>query len=226
MEDRPLKIKAMVFPYRSFSPAKMDGMLNALAADRFIRRYQVGGERVIQVVNFLEHQSPHSTEKDSQLEPEPQESQQDAGVALSNASITQTPPNSSESGIRNQESVNQGSGVLSSDQEIFAYWQRVHEKPKAQFTVERKRKVKERLADSTVEEIKQAIDGCKKSSHHQGINERGTVYDDLELICRTRTHLEKFIGYTHGSNGNGINQQRSNGTKQTPAAVIANRPYR
>jgi hypothetical protein len=36
-------------------------------ADPFILRYEVAGQKVIQVVNFKKHQSPHSTEKASEL---------------------------------------------------------------------------------------------------------------------------------------------------------------
>jgi len=78
--------------------------------------------------------------------------------------------------------------------EIFQYWRMVMGKgPRVQKTKERVSRVKARLKKYTPEEIKQAIDGCKRSAHHQGQNDTGTIYDDLELICRTDTKLEKFI---------------------------------
>lgn len=77
--------------------------------------------------------------------------------------------------------------------EIFNYWVSVMGKTtQTKFTAERKKKVEARLANYTVNDIKEAIDGCKRSPHHQGAN--GTVYDDLELICRNDTKLEMFIG--------------------------------
>lgn len=77
--------------------------------------------------------------------------------------------------------------------DVFNYWVSVMGKTTStQFTAERRKKVTARLANYTVDQIKAAIDGCKRSPHHQGAN--GTVYDDLELICRNDTKLEMFIG--------------------------------
>lgn len=84
--------------------------------------------------------------------------------------------------------------------EVFSYWKTVMNKPTAKFTKERKDRVIARLTPKpgdvdgyTVEQIKLAIDGCKSSPHNQGENERGTKYDDLELICRSGTNLERFM---------------------------------
>jgi len=81
-------------------------------------------------------------------------------------------------------------------EEIFEFWQTVHGHPMAHFTKERKDAVNARLkAGYTIAEIQQAILGCKVSPKHQGQNESGKIYDDLELICRNDTHLERFMGY-------------------------------
>jgi hypothetical protein len=47
----------------------------------------------------------------------------------------------------------------------------------------------------TVMELCDAIDGCHVSPHHTGQNERGEVYDSLELIMRDAKHVQQFIGY-------------------------------
>jgi hypothetical protein len=77
---------------------------------------------------------------------------------------------------------------------IFDYWCQVMGKTgNAKFTDKREKAVKKRLSEGyTVEHIKQAIDGCKRSPFHMGQNENRTVYDDLELICRDGGNLEKF----------------------------------
>lgn len=50
-----------------------------------------------------------------------------------------------------------------------------------------------RLRDGyTVEQLKAAVDGCTRSPFHQGENDRGQVYDDLELICRA-DKVDRFI---------------------------------
>ena len=61
LEDRPLRIKAELFPYRE--SLDVNGYLTVLERSGFITRYEVGGIGYIQVENFAKHQSPHHTEK-------------------------------------------------------------------------------------------------------------------------------------------------------------------
>jgi hypothetical protein len=64
LEDRPKRIKGELLPY---DDADMDALLNELAKFRFIARYQVDGERYIQVLKFLDHQTPHVREQASSI---------------------------------------------------------------------------------------------------------------------------------------------------------------
>jgi hypothetical protein len=61
MEDRPLRIKAELFPYRE--GMDVNGYLTVLERNGFIDRYEVNGQKYIQVLKFEKHQSPHHTEK-------------------------------------------------------------------------------------------------------------------------------------------------------------------
>lgn len=65
LEDRPLRIKADVFPYRD--GVNVEPMLAWLAEQGFILRYVAGGKALIQIVEFAKHQSPHRDEKKSEL---------------------------------------------------------------------------------------------------------------------------------------------------------------
>jgi len=65
LEDRPLRIKAETFPYRDLP--LFNGYLTELQQLGFIDRYSVDGKAIIQIINFFKHQSPHSTEKVSEL---------------------------------------------------------------------------------------------------------------------------------------------------------------
>jgi len=77
---------------------------------------------------------------------------------------------------------------------VFAYWQEVMHHPKAKLDRKRRQKIRDRLADGySTDDLMQAIDGCKRSPHHMGDNDRATVYDDIELICRDAPHVDKFI---------------------------------
>ena len=64
LEDRPLRIKAEVFPYESVQVEKLLDQLDSCGGG-LIERYTVDGDKYIQIINFSEHQNPHKNEKDS-----------------------------------------------------------------------------------------------------------------------------------------------------------------
>ena len=82
LEDRPLRIKAETFPYRE--NVNINGYLTQLLALGFIDRYKVGETSIIEIVNFVKHQTPHSTEKVSELPCKPI----DTPLTLINASAS------------------------------------------------------------------------------------------------------------------------------------------
>ena len=86
LEDRPKRIKAEIFPYRELP--LFNGYLTELEQLGFIDRYEVDGCAVIQVVSFAKHQSPHKTEKHSELPSKPLDSSVTVKAPLSNESIT------------------------------------------------------------------------------------------------------------------------------------------
>jgi hypothetical protein len=63
LEDRPLRIKAEVFPYRD--GVDVGSMLGWLERAGFVQRYQCGGLGLIQILNFTKHQNPHKNEPES-----------------------------------------------------------------------------------------------------------------------------------------------------------------
>jgi len=65
LEDRPKKIKVEVLPY---DDVDVDHLLRFLEG-KFILRYQKDGEKYIQVITFLKHQTPHHREKASEIPP-------------------------------------------------------------------------------------------------------------------------------------------------------------
>lgn len=65
LEDRPLRIKGEVFPYRD--GLNVDAMLNWLEYNGFIRRYTAQGKKCILVLEFVKHQNPHKNETESEL---------------------------------------------------------------------------------------------------------------------------------------------------------------
>ena len=64
LEDRPRRIKNELFPCDDYD---VDAGIYRLASAEFVERYTSCNIRVLLIVNFSKHQSPHGTEKDSLL---------------------------------------------------------------------------------------------------------------------------------------------------------------
>ncbi len=80
-------------------------------------------------------------------------------------------------------------------QQVFNHWKIVMGKTnQTKLSSDRVSKIKARLKDGyTVEQLKQAINGCASSSHHMGENDTGTVYDGIDLIFRNGGKVEFFM---------------------------------
>jgi hypothetical protein len=64
LEDRPIRIRAQLFPFDTWSIVPF---LQQLEQAKLISRYEADGKRVIQVVSFTKHQRPHPKESKSDL---------------------------------------------------------------------------------------------------------------------------------------------------------------
>ena len=66
--------------------------------------------------------------------------------------------------------------------------------PKLRSGAKEYKAVRARLEEGhTVADLCEAIDGCHKTPHNLGANERGSKYLGLELICRTSDQVTRFI---------------------------------
>ena len=68
LENRPLRIKAELFPYENCDIASL---LKQLADRGFVRAYESGDVRVIEIPRFREHQRCHPEERSEGLPPPP-----------------------------------------------------------------------------------------------------------------------------------------------------------
>jgi len=66
--DRPERIEAEIFPFK-FQQVDVNKMLDELAecSEHFVLRYEKGGQRCIQIINFLKHNYPHIREAESTI---------------------------------------------------------------------------------------------------------------------------------------------------------------
>jgi hypothetical protein len=85
--DRPKKLKVEILPY---DDCDVDLLLNALAARGFILRYEVSGNRYIQIINFAKHQNPHIKESASTI-PAPDFNQSGPADSLNPLTLTLNP---------------------------------------------------------------------------------------------------------------------------------------
>lgn len=77
---------------------------------------------------------------------------------------------------------------------IFRYWAEIMNYKRARLDEKRRRAVNGRIKEGYSEEdLRLAIEGCYLSPFHQGDNESNARYDDLTLICRDATHVDRFI---------------------------------
>lgn len=80
---------------------------------------------------------------------------------------------------------------------VFDHWREVMGHPLAKLGdngSKRYRAVAGRLKDGySVDDLRKAVEGCKRTPWNMGENDRGGIFDDLELICRDAAHVDRFL---------------------------------
>jgi hypothetical protein len=69
LENRPLRIKAELFPYEN---CDMASLLKQLADRGFVRAYEAGDVKVLEIPKFRDHQRCHPEERSEELPPPPE----------------------------------------------------------------------------------------------------------------------------------------------------------
>ncbi|WP_339806133.1 hypothetical protein [uncultured Marinobacter sp.] len=108
LENRPLRMKAQIFPYRNLAAQEITGFVQNLSDQGFLTLYSINGQDYIEVCNFSKHQNPHKNEKGGDIPPPPQppENKEHSSQSSNYESApekTETDPD--ESCIRNHESL-------------------------------------------------------------------------------------------------------------------------
>jgi hypothetical protein len=213
LEDRPRRIKASLFPYDPDDIVGMDGLLSDLAQGGFITRYVVDDRAYICIPGFRNWQKPHPRESASEL-PGPNQGEPKANLGLTlyeprrpvSVSVSVSDPVS----VQEQEipasppapaPAGQAGLVLAPDVDVipktraiedrvFAHWVKARGKRNgAKLSPERRKKIAQRLKDGFSEQqLCQAIDGVARDSW-----EDRPKHDDLVVILRDASHVEKFI---------------------------------
>lgn len=118
------------------------------------------------------------------------------GMDIANALVGQVRQSSKKNTEKNPifENAQSGEFLNANDPvlQVFEFWQQTM-KTKRKLSPKRKKRIINALKNYSVEQLKQAIIGCTKSPHHMGQNDNGTIYDDIELICREPEKTDFFI---------------------------------
>lgn len=167
-----------------WSQNKVSRFLNLLKKEGVIDLIADERTSIISVCNYSEYQGGES-----------------AGERSNERAVERATNEQSNNTIRSKE-LQEGKELKKIDSQqaddltsIFDHWCVVMGKSgKAKFTEDRKRAVKARMKEGyTAAHIMQAIDGCARSDFHMARDGKNTtVYDDLAMICKSGSQLEKL----------------------------------
>lgn len=214
LEDRPLRLRAEILPYRY--DADMEKFLAWLATNGFISRYEAKGTKVIQIMKFHDHQRPHVNEVasvlpamddikhnqgDKSAPPKTQALRSDSPFLIpdSGSLIPDSPslipvptePVAVATGVAPKPPDSKTESV----QRVFDHWRDIHRKPRAQLDAKRRKLIRGALGAYSEADLCQAISGYLNSPHHMGQNERATVYDSIELLLRDAEHIDAGLKF-------------------------------
>jgi len=214
LEDRPLRLKAEILPYRN--DADINAMLNWLSEHGFVARYEVGDTKVIQVLKFSEHQRPHNNEVASVLPSmdaiqhnQGKKSAQprkkalrsdspslipDSGSLIPDPLMVPTEPVEPERSTALAKPA-KASEVPDAVCRVFDHWRTVHHHGRAALDDKRKKLIREALKHYSEADLCQSISGYLNSPHHMGRNDRSTVYTDLELLLRDSGQIDAGLKF-------------------------------
>lgn len=207
LEDRPLRLKAEILPYRD--NIDVDAMLNWLQNAGFIARFEANGIKVIQVLKFSEHQRPHNNEVASVLpsmeaikhnqgkkpaQPRKKALRSDSGSLIPSSLIP-------DSGSLIPDSLMLPSEALSDAKppdevaRVFEHWRKVWNHPSAALDPKRRATIRKALAGYSADDLCESISGYLNSGHHIGQNDRNTVYDGLHVLLRDADHIDAGLRF-------------------------------
>jgi len=199
MSDRHGQVLASIPGLADSAKVSMDECLEALqvflSPDEYSRTKDYEGRRIAEIdggwllLNYEKFRERRDDEEQRIQTRERVRRFREKAKAIGNVvteSVTETQSNDIQKQNTDSEQI----------QEVFSFWKETMNHSKTTLSQKRKTAIKSRLKEGfTVEEIKQAVRGCKLSPHHQGQNESGAIYDDIELICRTDDKLRRFMRY-------------------------------
>jgi hypothetical protein len=215
-------LKAKVFPSDDLSEDYIKSLVDSLIQNNLIESYRVDNKSYWRVIAWKKHQRvnrPHykypvkhgcdivetssehcSSTVSTLLEPcsdtdqtviEPGSNNPGIGIGIGIGNIYGAQSASTQEQVV-QEIETQGQKDTEIE-EVFTYWARIMSKRNPKLDAKRRKTIGFALKNYSLQQLKQAIDGCAKSSYHMGNNDQKKRYDGIDLIFRDAEHIEKFI---------------------------------
>lgn len=212
--DRPKKIKMEIFPADDVDCEVAIGLLEGRG---FLRRYEVEGQKIIEIVNWNKHQNPHIKEAASALPCYPVQAPEipvltpdspeqapeipegaglipDSGLLVSDSLIPDTGSLIPEEPPLSLSSPAAPKNDRDEIAEIFGYWQKRMDSPTSKLDDKRRKAIKKALAMKySPADLCRAIRGCSLTPHNMGENDRHEKFNGIDLIFRNADQIDRFI---------------------------------
>lgn len=202
LEDRPLRLKAEIFPYRH--NADIDAMLEWLSENGFIARYEAKSAKIIQVLKFSDHQRPHKNEVPSVL-PTLDASKHNQGKKRAQpktqALRSDSPSLIPDSGYLIPDPLMLPSEAMSDAkppddvQRVFDHWCQVWNHPRSHLDVKRRALIRRALKGYSADDLCESLSGYQNSPFHMGQNDKNSVYDGLQTLLRDSDQIDKGLRF-------------------------------
>lgn len=212
----PAYLRAEIYPYDDdVTTADVVRWLEALQRGGFIVRFERDDSSFLWIRGFNDHQRIEKPSKPTLPSPTTDERKGIKPTPVALPESSPTPPEKERMDRRGEEgrgeeeekdpSSAEPTGALfelvpeevesPEAVEVFTHWRQVMGKNgRTAFDRKRKSAVQARLRDGySVDDLKRAVDGCAKTPHNMGQNDRGERFDDLELICRDSGRVDRFM---------------------------------
>lgn len=184
LEDRPMRLKAEIFPYDDVDVSRcLSWLLKPKAGSGlpFIYRYAVEGQRFIQIVTWSKHQKPHGTERGSEIPPYNPPNGKDNGNGNGECNFGVPPLDNGEVTVKEPLKGNGTSRVDKSTPESISpesflqHWNQYESLPTVRaLSKERRSKIIARGKSEVIRDNwKEIVRKLSESPFHTGSNDRG-----------------------------------------------------
>ena len=217
-------LRGAAFPQKDYTKKQVEIWIAEIEGTSIVLPYMVHGQKYWHIKNFLKHQyinRPSKTLKcplppwqkvkqdkdkivlvtDESLRNHAHSSDIDntmSYISIGNSISGNSISNKEETSASPPAPVSAKSKTMpkSEREELFEYWQKVHDHPRAKLNSTRESMMNKRYKEGyTLEDMKKGSDGIKFSAWHMGENPDGMIYDDLTNILKNGAQLEKFMGH-------------------------------